>query len=92
MRDKKFMSIAEFSEINSKYCQGCGEWIGSGKCEKCSTSKVKDTCRWEVSSNTLEGGVWHMPSCYHKSIQIYKDWKYCPYCGKEIEDSIERSS
>jgi len=52
--------------------------------------EIFGTCKWslEVDSDTT---AWHKTSCnesFHTYSGTFKDinFKFCPYCGKEIEE------
>lgn len=49
------------------------------------TNKITITCKWE-----LPDGMFRKTGCDEKIYEEYKGvndgYKYCPYCGKEIEE------
>ncbi len=85
--------------MKCKECNGTGwryssQGVGQGRCPKCNGTGQdnKEYCEWE-NIGTIE--IRHFENCrelaHVTSTDNYNNYKYCPYCGKEIRvQELER--
>lgn len=50
---------------------------------------MSDKCRWTliqyIDGSLMSVGVYNIECNSSEVSEIFREWKYCPYCGREIE-------
>lgn len=50
---------------------------------------MKEKCKWTIDKK-WKPSIVHTPSCSSEFVKPVSTWKYCPYCGKELDIEVEK--